>query len=318
MVCLVLALVIWALLRPQSPSSIRLRFLHFTNGVAGNGLALFSLENQLNESMICTAGRYEVASQTNASRPKNYGYSIESDRREFPAHSTNLLILACPGNGGSYRLALSCLPTSSTNSVRLRCYRKLASWLPHLFSTYGRGSGCVYIRSEAFDLDGKLITLGNIKASRFRGKVAIPLLKQHLESPDKDIALEAAEVLLSIEPHHVPALICRMHHAPLSIRTGAYWLLTREEVATAVAVREFMRGLTDPEPEIRQVAAESLSKYGTNAARALPLVTNLLSDPKGYVRRAATNAIASIVPPDEEADFKKVRSEAESTRRRGT
>jgi HEAT repeat protein len=145
------------------------------------------------------------------------------------------------------------------------------------------------------DRNTRLTSMSAMKYFGSSARPAIPILVQELGLSDKEMALAAADALLSIDAHNVPALVHQMHHAELGIRRVAYWSLAREEAPPEAAVPEFMRGLSDPEPEIREVAAESLAKYGTNARPALFGLTNMLNDEKRYVRRAATNAIESIV-----------------------
>jgi HEAT repeat protein len=140
----------------------------------------------------------------------------------------------------------------------------------------------------------QLSAMSAIKYFGSSARLAAPALTQGLNSPDKEVALTAADTLLTVAPHNVPALLYRMHHGDLALRTGAYWSLAHEQSDPLTAIPELMRGLTDPEPEIRQAAVEGLTQYGTNAQPALPGLTNLLNDPKRYVRRATTNAINSI------------------------
>jgi HEAT repeat protein len=52
----------------------------------------------------------------------------------------------------------------------------------------------------------------------------------------------------------------------------------------------------DPDVRIRMFCAEALGEYGTNAAPAVAILTELLADPNPNVHRAATNALERITP----------------------
>ncbi|MDB6033027.1 MAG: domain containing protein [Verrucomicrobiales bacterium] len=142
------------------------------------------------------------------------------------------------------------------------------------------------------------IQLMSMRAIKFLGSAArpaVPAVAQQLKSANEEVGLAAANTLLSLDAHHLQALVYRMHHGELGKRVGAYWMTAREEREPEFVIPELMRGLTDAEPEIRQAAAEGLTKFGMAAQKALPALTNLLGDSKRYVRVAATNAIGSIV-----------------------
>lgn len=140
----------------------------------------------------------------------------------------------------------------------------------------------------------QLMAMRAIKYFGSKAKLAIPALDQQLKSSDDEVGLAAADTLSGLDAHYVPAIVYRMHHGELGMRVGAYWMLTREEEDGAKAVPELVRGLTDPEPQIRQAAAEALAKYEVAARSALPGLTNLFNDQKRFVRVAATNAVERI------------------------
>jgi HEAT repeat protein len=54
--------------------------------------------------------------------------------------------------------------------------------------------------------------------------------------------------------------------------------------------------LSDPDRNIRALAARSLAGFGTNAQQASLTLVRLLSDPDQRVRAAATNSLKAIDP----------------------
>jgi HEAT repeat protein len=54
--------------------------------------------------------------------------------------------------------------------------------------------------------------------------------------------------------------------------------------------------LSDPDRNIRALAARSLAGFGTNAQQASLTLVRLLSDPSQPVRAAASNALKAIDP----------------------
>jgi hypothetical protein len=55
--------------------------------------------------------------------------------------------------------------------------------------------------------------------------------------------------------------------------------------------------LTSTNPAVLENRAQALGNYGALAADALPQLSNLMNHPKGYVHRAASNAIQAITHP---------------------
>ena len=53
--------------------------------------------------------------------------------------------------------------------------------------------------------------------------------------------------------------------------------------------------LGDAEAQVREAAAQTLGKYGTNATPAISALERLFDDPKKYVRIAATNSLQHIL-----------------------
>lgn len=141
----------------------------------------------------------------------------------------------------------------------------------------------------------QLAAMRTLKTLGHKARPAIPALEQQLKTLDEQIGLAAADALLSVDVHNVPAIVYRMHHGETGERTGAYWMLPREEPNAQKAMPEIMRGLDDGDPEIRRAAVEGLAKYGAAARSALTALTNLLSDQKRFVRLAASNAVGTIV-----------------------
>ena len=53
--------------------------------------------------------------------------------------------------------------------------------------------------------------------------------------------------------------------------------------------------MADPDPRVRIIAADVLGRFGTLAASAEPALRNALDDPDSDVRRAASEALLSIL-----------------------
>jgi HEAT repeat protein len=173
--------------------------------------------------------------------------------------------------------------------------QEFATWAIRRF---GLDAAVPLLVNKLQDEDRKiqLMAMRGLRSFGRSAKAAIPSIAQRLKNSDEEVGIAASDTLLSLDAHNLPALVYRMHHGELGKRVGAYWMTAREEREPEFVIPEFMRGLTDAEPEIRQAAAEGLTKFGVAAQPALPALTNLLGDSKRYVRVAATNAIAGILP----------------------
>jgi hypothetical protein len=153
-VLFVLTLLSWAIFRPQPPAPVRVTFLYSTNDLPGYAAA-FELVNDLNERIQCGAGHYQVVTRAGIEPQKGDWGARLSGSPNLAAHSTNIVTLWCPTNGGPYKLVLYCLPASKTtpqfyNSVRFRFYNMLAPWLEPSFTRHGRWCGAIYPESQAF------------------------------------------------------------------------------------------------------------------------------------------------------------------------
>jgi len=54
--------------------------------------------------------------------------------------------------------------------------------------------------------------------------------------------------------------------------------------------------VSDPDPAVRQTAADLLGRFGPAAVAAVPALRRALDDSDAEVRRAATDALLSIQP----------------------
>jgi hypothetical protein len=152
-----IALLIWAIFRPQPPAPVRVTFLYSTNDVTGEHAAAFELVNDLNENVDCGFGHYQVATRSGIEPQRGDWGAPFSGTRNFVAHSTNIVTLWCPTNGGPYKLVLYCSPASKTTpqyskSVRFRFYNMLVPWLQPSFTQHGRWCGAIYPESQPFEV----------------------------------------------------------------------------------------------------------------------------------------------------------------------
>ena len=130
-----------------------------------------------------------------------------------------------------------------------------------------------------------------------RAKGAVPSLLRRLECADAAIRERAATTLLSCDPKNIPAMLCLLPQPPLSRRLAMCWGLEQLHEGAGGAVPALTRCLQDPEPQIREAAAEALTAYGAEASSASSLLSTLVADPNYNVRRAATNALAALRSP---------------------
>ena len=59
--------------------------------------------------------------------------------------------------------------------------------------------------------------------------------------------------------------------------------------------RKLAAALSDPDPRVRQIAAEALGRFGSLAASAEPALSKALDDSNADVRKAASDALLSIL-----------------------
>src|ERR1044071_7790467 len=62
----------------------------------------------------------------------------------------------------------------------------------------------------------------------------------------------------------------------------------------AEALRMLAEALSDPDVEIRELAAQALAEFGADAQQALPELINAVQDESALVRRRALRAIGMI------------------------
>ena len=62
------------------------------------------------------------------------------------------------------------------------------------------------------------------------------------------------------------------------------------------AIPVLAKALSDPDPEVRDLAATALGSMGGKAALAIPELISALGDPVDYVRAPAADALGAIGP----------------------
>jgi HEAT repeat protein len=125
-------------------------------------------------------------------------------------------------------------------------------------------------------------------------KEAAPALLACMNSASPEVRSAASFALNAVDPEDLSARLFLVQHAPLSRRLTECWVLGRTASAPERAVPVLVECLGDAEAQVREAAAQTLGKYGTNAKPAIPALEGLFDDPKKYVRIAATNALQEI------------------------
>jgi hypothetical protein len=79
------------------------------------------------------------------------------DLHQFPAHSTNIIQVWSPTNGGPYKLVLYCLPASKNTpqfygSARVRIASFISPWVNPSFVRQGRWYGTIFEESLSFEI----------------------------------------------------------------------------------------------------------------------------------------------------------------------
>jgi HEAT repeat protein len=82
----------------------------------------------------------------------------------------------------------------------------------------------------------------------------------------------------------------------LSMVMGALLLAGRPCPAAQVKLEEFVKGLEDPNPGTRAMAATSLSRLGPAAEPAVPALSKALADQNLNVRYCAASALKAVGP----------------------
>jgi HEAT repeat protein len=129
----------------------------------------------------------------------------------------------------------------------------------------------------------------------------VPGLASLLRDPDVDVAKQAATTLGGYADKAaaaVPALAQAAALADPEVRVASMTALGgMPPAAAAAAVPALVTALTNRDAEVRRVAAETLGKLGPRARDAVPPLRVAVRDDNPNVRRAASDAILSILAP---------------------
>ena len=130
----------------------------------------------------------------------------------------------------------------------------------------------------------------------FSGRQAIPILEKAMTLPNEQLRVAAAAALLTCESDNLAALLITVRHGGLASKHVAMWNLGRLRKNPELVVPALIAALDDEEGQLRESAADALTKFGTQATEAIPALRKRLDDPKKSVRIAATNALDAIQP----------------------
>lgn len=103
----------------------------------------------------------------------------------------------------------------------------------------------------------------------------------------------AARVLRKIAPATIPAITKLLRDPDARIRVVAVQALSEVRPTPAI-VQGFVELLCDKDERVRLAAVEALGKMGTEAAAAVPALTECLQDDVGLVRVLATQSLGKI------------------------
>jgi len=110
---------------------------------------------------------------------------------------------------------------------------------------------------------------------------------------------EALRAIGAFGPDAAPALeevVKGLGDPEPDVRIAAAWALSQMESAGARAVPDLGRALKDPDPRVRSLSAVALRSIGPKAVGAVPELMQALNDPAAYVRAPAADALGSIGP----------------------
>jgi HEAT repeat protein len=218
------------------------------------------------------------------------------DRAEAKAESA---IYAFSALGPQVRPALPELfrlmtePGASTNAV----FRRTQSALHYTHSDDAVSLYCAYIANT--NAPYRAIVAGLLGDCHLASNAspAIATLLRCLMDNDSNVVQHAGQALTEPVFSHqslVPALTnCLVTSTNPLFRSRVIWVLGRVGLPMARPAQPLLlAALQDPDVQVRRRAAQALGEFGGDATNALPLLTNLLSEP--LARNAASNAIWRI------------------------
>jgi HEAT repeat protein len=156
----------------------------------------------------------------------------------------------------------------------------------------GRDESVIPPLIEALEEDDDSVSKGAaLCLSRFgpRAKAAIPALVKRLANP------EVSQALVRIGPDSIPELIKALKdRARRGPAIGALFELGKEKEA----VRALIEDLEDKTYNVRRIAAQALSRFGTNANGAIPALIAILNDRKQtpYLRVRCVDVLGRMGP----------------------
>jgi HEAT repeat protein len=100
----------------------------------------------------------------------------------------------------------------------------------------------------------------------------------------------------------VPSLIALLNHDDATVRWQSARTLGKIRTPALPAVPELSRlTIADPDPQVREHAAEAIGDIGPAAVKGLPALVKALSDPMPRVRRDAVRALGQLGPAAKDA-----------------
>ena len=131
---------------------------------------------------------------------------------------------------------------------------------------------------------------------------AVPALAKLLSDPDLDVRMATATTLGHYGPAAkaaVPALIVDVSRGDAEVRVAAIGLEAMGKEALP-AVKFLSDSLNNSDKRVRQASAEVLGKLGEGAAQAEAPLRRVLNDEDPEVRKAASDALLSILASPKE------------------
>ncbi|MDB6067957.1 MAG: repeat protein [Pedosphaera sp.] len=124
----------------------------------------------------------------------------------------------------------------------------------------------------------------------------VVLLDQNHTPETRAAAAEALGLIGPAAQPAIPSLLRETNNPNSQIRANALWALASIHAGPDCTVRLLTSALSDCDPGVRIVAAESLGYFQADAKPAVPALTKLLNDKNAVLREVAIRSLKQIDP----------------------
>jgi hypothetical protein len=119
-----------------------------------------------------------------------------------------------------------------------------------------------------------------------------------LATTESFLAMKISACIEKLDPQSLYRPLLNLELGPAPARVDAALNLAYFPRFPERAIPLLTSNLNSTNHSVQEYCARALGKYGPQARPALPALTNLLTHPPDFVRRAASNAITSITQPN--------------------